>query len=176
MPLLDKVLKRRLQSVSLVLSTLQTSLHDVTTENLNKGFASASQSFKEILETLEGFQYELTEYIILAFTGIVFLLSLLQTGVILSLNKRNRRNLEEVESVQTEKVTRQIKMINLQSKEKDDQQKEKEHKQKEKEEQQERELEEVKRNLERLRSTLAVTVTQAMETTFEAALNMTIAN
>ena len=64
------------------------------------------------------------ESIILAFTGIIFLLSLLQTGVILSLNKRNRRNLEEVESGQTEKVTQQIEMINLQSKEKDDQQKE----------------------------------------------------
>ena len=131
-PLLDEVLKRRLQSVSLVLSTLQTSLHDVTTENLNKGFASASESFKEILETLEGFQDKPTEYITLTFTGVVFLLSLLQTGVILSWNKRSKRKLEEVENGQTEKVTWHMEMITLQSKEKDDQQKERDQRQKEK--------------------------------------------
>ena len=35
--LIDDVLKERLQSVSLVITTLLTSLHDTTTENLNRG-------------------------------------------------------------------------------------------------------------------------------------------
>merc|ERR1711867_170955 len=42
--LVDDVLKERLQSVSLVVTTLLTSLHNTTTENLNKGLKVAVDS------------------------------------------------------------------------------------------------------------------------------------
>ena len=41
---MDNVLKERLESFSLVVTTLLTSLHDTTTENLNKGFKVATDS------------------------------------------------------------------------------------------------------------------------------------
>ena len=46
--LIDDVLKERLQSVSLVVTTLLTSLHDTTNENLNKGFKVATDSLEKI--------------------------------------------------------------------------------------------------------------------------------
>merc|ERR1711895_321264 len=51
--LVDDVLKERLQSVSLVVSTLLTSLHDSTTENLNKGFKVAIDSLGKVANTTE---------------------------------------------------------------------------------------------------------------------------
>ena len=58
--LVDDAVKERLKSVSLVVTTLLISLHDTTTENLNKGFMVASDSLerianstKRIMEKLE---------------------------------------------------------------------------------------------------------------------------
>merc|ERR1711895_311790 len=51
--LVDDVLKERLQSVSLVVTTLLTSLHDITTENLNKGFKVAVDSLDKITNSTE---------------------------------------------------------------------------------------------------------------------------
>ena len=51
--LVDDVLKERLQSVSLVVTTLLTSLHDTTTENLNKGFKVAVDSLEKIANSTE---------------------------------------------------------------------------------------------------------------------------
>ena len=49
--LIDDVLKERLQSVSLVITTLLTSLHDTTTENLNRGFKVAVESLETIADS-----------------------------------------------------------------------------------------------------------------------------
>ena len=51
--LMDDVLKERLQSVSLVVTMLLTSLHDTTTENLNKGFKVATDSLEKITNSTE---------------------------------------------------------------------------------------------------------------------------
>ena len=51
--LVDDVLKERLQSVSLVVTTLLTSLHDTTTENLNKGFKVTVDSLGKIANFTE---------------------------------------------------------------------------------------------------------------------------
>ena len=51
--LVDDVLKERLQSVSLVVTTLLTSLHDTTTENLNRGFKVATDSLEKITNSTE---------------------------------------------------------------------------------------------------------------------------
>ena len=51
--LVDDALQERLKSVSLVVTTLLTSLHDKTTENLNKGFKVASDSLGKIANTTE---------------------------------------------------------------------------------------------------------------------------
>ena len=51
--LIDDLFKERLQSVSLVVTTLLTSLHDTTTENLNKGFKVATDSLEKITNSTE---------------------------------------------------------------------------------------------------------------------------
>ena len=51
--LVDDVLKERLQSVSLVVTTPLTSLHNTTTENLNKGFKVALDSLGKIANSTE---------------------------------------------------------------------------------------------------------------------------
>ena len=51
--LVDDALKERLKSVSLVVTTLLTSLHDTTTENLNKGFKVATDSLGKVSNTTE---------------------------------------------------------------------------------------------------------------------------
>merc|ERR1711873_386591 len=51
--LINDVLKKRLQSVSLVITTLLTILHDTTTENLNKGFKVATDSIETITDLIE---------------------------------------------------------------------------------------------------------------------------
>ena len=49
--LVDDVLKERLNSVSLVITPLLTSLHDITTEGMNQRFKIAVESFKRITVT-----------------------------------------------------------------------------------------------------------------------------
>ena len=49
--LVDDALQERLKLVSLVVSTLLTSLHDTTTENLNKGFKVATNSLGKVANT-----------------------------------------------------------------------------------------------------------------------------
>ena len=51
--LIDDALKERLKSVSLVITTLLTSLHDTTTENLNKGFKVATGKLDSIAKSTE---------------------------------------------------------------------------------------------------------------------------
>ena len=51
--LVDDALKERLKSVSLVVTTLLISLHDTTTENLNKGFKVATDSLGKLANTTE---------------------------------------------------------------------------------------------------------------------------
>ena len=51
--LVDDALKERLKSVSLVVTTLLMSLHDTTTENLNKGFKVATDSLGKVANTME---------------------------------------------------------------------------------------------------------------------------
>ena len=51
--LIDDALKERLKSVSLVVTTLLTSLHDTTTENLNKGFKVATDNLDKLANTTE---------------------------------------------------------------------------------------------------------------------------
>ena len=51
--LVDDALKERLKSVSLVVTTLLTSLHDTTTENLNKGFKVATDNLDKLANTTE---------------------------------------------------------------------------------------------------------------------------
>ena len=51
--LVDDALKERLKSVSLVITTLLTSLHDTTTEDLNKGFKFATGRLDNIAKSTE---------------------------------------------------------------------------------------------------------------------------
>ena len=51
--LINDVLKERLEPVSLVITTLLTSLHDTTTENLNRGFKVFAESLKTIADSIE---------------------------------------------------------------------------------------------------------------------------
>ena len=53
MKLIDDALKERLKSVSLVITTLLTSLHDITTEDLNKGFKFATGRLDNIAKSTE---------------------------------------------------------------------------------------------------------------------------
>ena len=46
--LIDDLMKERLKSVSLVITTLLTSLHDTATEGMNQGFKIAVESFERI--------------------------------------------------------------------------------------------------------------------------------
>merc|ERR1712115_186333 len=46
----DKTISKRLKDISLVITTLSTSLHDRMIEGMNKGFKSASGSFKDLNE------------------------------------------------------------------------------------------------------------------------------
>ena len=50
---IDDALKERLKSVSLVITTLLTSLHDTTTENLNKGFRVTKDNLDKIAKATE---------------------------------------------------------------------------------------------------------------------------
>ena len=49
----DDALKERLKSVGLVVTTLLTSLHDTTTENLNKGFKVVTDNLDKLANTTE---------------------------------------------------------------------------------------------------------------------------
>ena len=51
--LTDDALKERLKSVSLVVTTLLTSLHNTTKENLNKGFKFATDNLDKLANTTE---------------------------------------------------------------------------------------------------------------------------
>ena len=51
--LVDDALKERLKSVSLVVTTLLTSLHDTTRENLNKGYNAAKSHLDKLANTTE---------------------------------------------------------------------------------------------------------------------------
>ena len=51
--LVDDALKERLKSVSLVVTTLLTSLHDTTKENLNKGFKVATDNLDKLPNATE---------------------------------------------------------------------------------------------------------------------------
>merc|ERR1712208_142358 len=46
----DKTISKRLKDISLVITTLSTSLHDTMVDGMNKGFKSASGSFKDLNE------------------------------------------------------------------------------------------------------------------------------
>ena len=46
--LIDDLMKERLKSVSLVITTLLTSLHDIATEGMNQGFKIAVENFERI--------------------------------------------------------------------------------------------------------------------------------
>merc|ERR1712112_67036 len=50
-PIIDKNIVSRLKSVSLMVTSLMTSLHDTTITDLNHGFKEASQNFKTITES-----------------------------------------------------------------------------------------------------------------------------
>merc|ERR1711989_258137 len=65
--LVDDALKERLKSVSLVITTLLTSLHDTTTDNINKGFKIAVDNLKKITNSTERILKEvdkIVEYIV----------------------------------------------------------------------------------------------------------------
>ena len=53
MKLIDHSFKERLKSVSLVVTSLLTSLHDTTIEGMNKGFRKATHDFEKIIGTSE---------------------------------------------------------------------------------------------------------------------------
>merc|ERR1712002_569512 len=50
-PIIDKNMISRLKSVSLMVTSLMTSLHDTTIMDINHGFKEASQHFKSIIES-----------------------------------------------------------------------------------------------------------------------------
>ena len=51
--LIDEAMKEQLKSVSLVITSLLTSLHDTTMDGLNKGFKVSSDKFEEIINSGE---------------------------------------------------------------------------------------------------------------------------
>ena len=92
-PILNEILNKRLQSVSMVQSSLVTSLHDVMMDNLNKGFVSATSKFKEILDRVE--MSEPIEYVTLAIAGVLLILNLIQSAFIMIQNKGSKKKQEE---------------------------------------------------------------------------------
>ena len=51
--IIDEAFKERLKSVSLVVTSLLTSLHDTSMEGMNKGFKIASDKFEKVINSSE---------------------------------------------------------------------------------------------------------------------------
>ena len=91
---MDLALKERLKSVSLVITSLLTSLHDIMMDRLNIGFKTASDSFEKIvregerifdntnliLEILLEEPRSIVIMVVAGIMGILVVLVLFQTG------------------------------------------------------------------------------------------------
>ena len=127
--LIDDALKERLKSVSLVVTTLLTSLHDTTTENLNKGFKVATDNLDKIANTTErilGKVEQILEIladspqvitlitvliIVLVATVINLLIGMQNMKLAKALKFENKKNAEEILQKFTEKWTEAEKLV-----------------------------------------------------------------
>ena len=135
--LIDDALKERLKSVSLVVTTLLTSLHDTTTENLNKGFQfatnkldSIAKSTERILEKVEQVLETLADspqaialitvsILVLVATVINLLIGIQNIKMAKVLKFENQQNTEEILEKFTEKWTKAEKLIKRQPQDKE---------------------------------------------------------
>ena len=129
MKLIDDALKERLRSVSLVITTLLTSLHDTTTEDLNKGFNFATgrldniaKSTERILEKVEKVRETLADspqvialitmsMLVLVATVINLLIGIQNLKKTKALKIDNQQNTKKILEKFTEKWTEAEKMI-----------------------------------------------------------------
>ena len=127
--LIDDALKERLRSVSLVITTLLTSLHDTTTEDLNKGFNFATgrldniaKSTERILEKVEKVLETLADspqvialitmsILVLVATIINLLIGIQNLKKAKALKVDNQQNTKKILEKFTEKWTEAEKMI-----------------------------------------------------------------
>ena len=130
--LIDDTLKERLKSVSLVVTTLLTSLHDTTTENLNKGFKVATdkldslaktterilEKVEQVLETLADSPQVIAlitvSILVLVATVINLLIGIQNIKMAKALKFENQQNTEEILEKFTEKWTEAEKLIKRQ--------------------------------------------------------------
>ena len=130
--LIDDALKERLKSVSLVVTTLLTSLHDTTTENLNKGFKVATdkldslaktterilEKVEQVLETLADSPQVIAlitvSILVLVATVINLLIGIQNIKMAKALKFENQQNTEEILEKFTEKWTEAEKLIKRQ--------------------------------------------------------------
>ena len=126
---MDDALKERLKSVSLVVTTLLTSLHDTTTENLNKGFKVATDNLDKLANTTERIMGKveqileiladspqvivlITVSMIVSVTTVINLLIGMQNMKLAkALKFENKQNTEEILQKFTEKWNKAEKLI-----------------------------------------------------------------
>ena len=79
---IDKTISKRLKDVSLVVTTLQTSLHDTMVDGMNKGFKTASELLKDLQgDIMEVIQSDISAKIKIAAVGVIVVLIILQSGM-----------------------------------------------------------------------------------------------
>ena len=116
--LIDHSFKERLKSVSLVVTSLLTSLHDTTIEGMNKGFKKATNDFEKIigtskkitvntdkiLETLLEGQHNVIVIIGAATMAVLALMVLAQIAwtmkIVRHFEERNIKTIEAIEGIQ----------------------------------------------------------------------------
>ena len=112
--LIDHSFKERLKSVSLVVTSLLTSLHDTSMDGMNKGFKKATDKFKKIIGTsekivvnadkileilLEG-QHNIIVIVGAATVAVLVLMVLVQIAYMIKLARRLReRNIESSKTI-----------------------------------------------------------------------------
>ena len=127
--LIDDALKERLKSVSLVVTNLLTSLHDTTTENLNKGFKVATDNLDKIANTTERILGKVEQVleiladspqvialitvsiIVSVATVINLLIGMQNMKLAKALKFENKKNAEEILQKFTEKWTEAEKLV-----------------------------------------------------------------
>ena len=114
---MDDVLKEILQSVSLVVTTLLSSLHDTTTENLNQGFKVAVDSLEKITNSTERILKKVNKIlenladspqviVLIAVSGMVLIASIL--GILIGIHIIKLINTMKSESRDNAKLVREL--------------------------------------------------------------------
>ena len=107
-------MKEHLKSVSMVVTSLLTSLHDTTIEGLNKGFKVASDQFEKIIKSCEWIfdntnmileilleeHHSIVVMVVAGTMSLLVVLVLIQTGYMIKLTKEIKNRKLETETMQ----------------------------------------------------------------------------